>query len=209
MLSNKNNFFKILNEINVNDHTEVKNGLTYLAWMWAWQTLKELYPESRYIVYENPDNGWNYFTDGRTCWVKTGVTIVYTDDDGITKELEAVEMLPIMDYKNKSIPLENVTSMDVNKAIQRSLTKCIARHGLGAYIYNGSDAPEESEEAKKLSDIIRQVDAEVKRLTSKMSADKKKKFAEEYLIPTIGQINYMTCTDPEKLTLLLTNLKTV
>lgn len=36
-----------------------------------------------------------------------------------------------MDYKNKSISTENVTSFDVNKAIQRSLTKACARHGLG------------------------------------------------------------------------------
>jgi hypothetical protein len=36
-----------------------------------------------------------------------------------------------------------VTSTDINKAIQRSLTKAIARHGLGLYIYAGEDLPEE------------------------------------------------------------------
>ena len=45
--------------------------------------------------------------------------------------LEHIEYLPIMDYKNKSISLENVTSFDVNKSIQRSLTKALDRHGLG------------------------------------------------------------------------------
>ena len=77
--------------------------------------------------------GWNYFTDGRTCWVKTGVTI-----DG----LEHIEYLPVMDMRNQSIPYERVTSFDVNKAIQRSLTKAVARHGLGLYIYAGEDLPE-------------------------------------------------------------------
>ena len=48
-----------------------------------------------------------------------------------------------MDFKNRSIPLESVTSFDVNKAIQRSLTKAVARHGLGLYIYAGEDLPEE------------------------------------------------------------------
>ena len=48
-----------------------------------------------------------------------------------------------MDYKNKSITLDKLTSFDVNKAIQRSLTKAIARHGLGLYIYAGEDLPEE------------------------------------------------------------------
>ena len=47
-----------------------------------------------------------------------------------------------MDYKNKSISLENVTSFDVNKSIQRSLTKALARHGLGLYLYAGEDLPE-------------------------------------------------------------------
>ena len=47
-----------------------------------------------------------------------------------------------MDFRNKSIPFENVTSMDINKTIQRSLTKACARHGLGLYIYAGEDLPE-------------------------------------------------------------------
>jgi hypothetical protein len=51
-----------------------------------------------------------------------------------------------MDMRNKSIPVENVTSFDVNKAIQRSLTKACARHGLGLYIYAGEDLPESEQE---------------------------------------------------------------
>ena len=54
-----------------------------------------------------------------------------------------------MDYRNASIPLEKVTSYDVNKSIQRSLTKAVARHGLGLYIYAGEDLPE-SEKPKPL-----------------------------------------------------------
>jgi hypothetical protein len=69
--------------------------------------------------------------------VKTGVTVV----DGEMK-LEHTEYLPVMDYRNKSIPVDSVTSFDVNKAIQRSLTKAVARHGLGLYIYAGEDLPE-------------------------------------------------------------------
>ena len=56
--------------------------------------------------------------------------------------LEHIEYLPIMDYKNKFIGLENVTSFDVNKSIQRGLTKALARHGLGLYLYAGEDLPE-------------------------------------------------------------------
>ena len=65
--------------------------------------------------------------------VKTGVTI---------NGLEHIEFLPVMDYKNRSIPADSVTTFDINKAIQRSLTKACARHGLGLYIYAGEDLPE-------------------------------------------------------------------
>lgn len=130
-----NNYFSILNAINVNDKTEKKLGLTYLSWAWAWGEIKKLHPDATYTVYENRD-GLNYHHDGKTCWVKTGVCV-----NGI----EHIEYLPVMDHRNKSIPLESITSFDVNKAIQRSLTKACARHGLGLYIYAGEDLPETKE----------------------------------------------------------------
>ena len=134
------NYFAALNDVNVGEHIEKKNGLSYLAWAWAWAEVKKRHPDAFYTIYENRD-GWNYHTDGRTCWVKTGVTV---------NGLEHIEYLPVMDFKNKSIPLENVTSMDVNKAIQRSLTKALARHGLGLYIYAGEDLPEAEQEPSKV-----------------------------------------------------------
>lgn len=132
------NYFNTLNGINVNGKTEQKNGLTYLSWAWAWGEVKKLFPDAAYTIYENAD-GWCYHTDGKTCWVKTGVTV-----NGI----EHIEYLPVMDFKNKSIPANAVTSFDVNKAIQRSLTKAVARHGLGLYIYAGEDLPEAEQEEK-------------------------------------------------------------
>ena len=135
----KKSVFETLNAVNVNEHTDTKNGLTYLSWAWAWGTLKKFYPDSTYEIYED-NNGCFYHTDGRTAWVKVGVTV-----EGI----ENVEYLPIMDYRNRSIPIENITSMDANKAIQRALTKAVARHGLGLYVYAGEDLPEEEKEEKK------------------------------------------------------------
>ena len=120
------NAFKILSAIDCNGHVEQKYGLSYLSWAWAWGELKKLYPKSYSTVYE-AENGCIYFTDNQTCWVKTGVTLV--EDDGTA--LEHVEYLPVMDNRNQSIPLDKVKSTDVNKAIQRSITKAIARHGLG------------------------------------------------------------------------------
>ena len=134
--------FETLNGINVGDHIEKKNGLSYLAWAWAWAEVKKKYPTATYTIYENAA-GWNYHTDGKTAWVKTGVTI---------EGLEHIEYLPVMDMRNRSIPLETLTSFDVNKAIQRSLTKACARHGLGLYIYAGEDLPESEKPTEKPAD---------------------------------------------------------
>ena len=124
--------FEVLNSINCNEHTEQKNGLTYLSWAWAWQMVKQNFPDATYTIYENKD-GLLYHTDGKTAWVKTGVTI---------NGLEHIEYLPVMDFKNKSITIDQITSFEVNKAVQRSLTKACARHGLGLYIYAGEDLPD-------------------------------------------------------------------
>lgn len=142
--------FEVLNAVNVKEHTEKKGNLSYLSWAWAWAEVKKRYPEAFYTIYENA-NGYNYHTDGKTCWVKTGVTI---------NGLEHIEYLPVMDYNNRSIPAEKVTSFDVNKAIQRSLTKAAARHGLGLYIYAGEDLPEG--EADKVLDELGKAIDEVK-----------------------------------------------
>ena len=134
MEQNDKSVFETLSAINVSGKTEKKNGLTYLSWAYAWGELCKVYPTATYKVHER-DTQWgpcNYFTDGRTAWVKVSVTI---------GDLTHTEMLPIMDYRNKSIPLDKVTSCDANKAIQRCITKAVARFGLGLYVYAGEDLP--------------------------------------------------------------------
>ena len=128
--------FDVLNDINCNGHVKQKKNLSYLPWAWAWAEVKKKYPNAQYTIYERETEYGlvNYFTDGRTCWVKTGVTI---------EGLEHIEELPVMDYRNAAISYDKVTSFDVNKTIQRSLTKAAARHGLGLYIYAGEDLPED------------------------------------------------------------------
>ena len=144
-MADEKNYFKELMSVDVSGHVEKKNGLDYLAWAFAWAEIKLHYPDATYTIYEN-NNGWNYFTDGKTCWVKTGVTI-----NGI----EHIEYLPVMDFRNKSIPVGNVTSFDVNKTIQRSLTKAIARHGLGISLYYSDFAvSEEDADVKKTEPVV-------------------------------------------------------
>jgi len=168
------NYFITLNNINVNEHTEKKGNLTYLSWAWAWAEVKKLYPDTTYTIYENEATGLPYFTDGKTCMVKTGVTC-----NGI----EHIEFLPIMDFKNKSIAYGDVTSMDINKAIQRSLTKACARHGLGLYIYSSEDLPE----------------VELEKATEELKASNKKgqKSRIEVKKKTFAQLSGVTVADVE------------
>ena len=163
-----NNYFNELNAIDLTDKTEVKGNLTYLSWAFAWGALKSRHPDATYKIYERDqvietieetryekveqelEKGIpgspecivkvkktttipvNYFTDGRTAWVKVGVTV---------NNIEHIEELPVMNNKNASVGVGEVTSTLVNKSIQRALVKAIARHGLGLYIYAGEDLP--------------------------------------------------------------------
>ena len=152
MSEQKKNVFEVLAAINCNEHTEKKNGLTYLSWAWAWTECKKRFPLAHYTIYEN-EQGRPYFDDGRTAWVKTGVTI---------EGLEHIEYLPILDQSaHKSLQVSAITSWDMNKAIQRSLTKALARHGLGLYIYAGEDLPDTEDEKP----------AEVKKTASRKKAE--------------------------------------
>lgn len=189
----KASVFETLNAINCNKHTETKNGLTYLSWAWAWAEVKKAYPAAFYTIYEAA-NGWNYHTDGRTCWVKTGVTI---------EGLEHIEYLPVMDARNRSIPADAVTSFDVNKAIQRSLTKACARHGLGLYIYAGEDLPEAEQQPapeapvpapRTQQQIIDQVADEPERPTN-IDPDTYWKVVEAYAMGRLSKSgeDYRTC----------------
>ena len=143
-----NNWFVELSGIDVGDHVKQKNGLNYLSWMWAWHELKKRYPLSYATVHET-DDGMIVWRDPIGGHVKTSITIVW-NEDGELKEHTVTEYLPCMDFKNKSVPYENIDSMLVNKTVQRSLTKCIARLGLGGYLFVNEDLPEELANIEKM-----------------------------------------------------------
>ena len=160
--------FKELNSINVNKMTEKKGNLTYLSWAYAWQETMKVCPDMTRTVYESA-TGNNYHTDGKTAWVKVGITI---------GGQEHIDYLPIMDARNAALPIEKVTSFDVNKAIQRSTTKAIGLHGLGLSIYAGEDMPDDEKAAKAPSEpaIIELVvgDENWAKVMNYLTANKKK-----------------------------------
>lgn len=147
--------FDELNKMDLKGKTDDKMGLTYLNWAWAWTILKQKYPDARQRIYTHMvhlttetitraegietkttscrDEEVDYFTDGRTCYVKVGL---------ILNGHEEVVTLPVMNMKNQSIRADMVTSVDVNRAKQRAFVKAAAMHGLGLYIYAGEKEPE-------------------------------------------------------------------
>ena len=126
--------FKTLAALNVKDRLEKKGRFDYLSWAYAWAMVKDQYPDANRKVYESEATELNFFTDGKTGYVKVGVTI-----EGV----EHIDYLPVMDFRNKSISADLVNSMDINKTIQRATAKAIAMHGLGLALYTGEDLPEE------------------------------------------------------------------
>lgn len=133
MSQSNQSVFSTLSAINVKEKIERKGNLDYLSWANAWAMLKSIYPDAQRKVYEHDHTGFNYFTDGKTAYVKVGI---------IVNGLEHIDYLPVMDYRNNAIPLEKISAMDVNKTIQRSTAKAIAMHGLGLSLWTGEDMPE-------------------------------------------------------------------
>ncbi len=128
-----------LKAIDVRPKAEKKGRADYLSWAHAWDMMKSNYPQAQRIIYEQPETGLNYFTDGRTAYVKVGIVV---------NDLEHIDMLCVMDHRNKSIPIDKVCIFEVNKTIQRATAKAIAMHGLGLSLWTGEDVPTPPSEAK-------------------------------------------------------------
>ena len=129
-MEKQKNIFKELSTISIKGKTDKKGKFDYMSWATAWSMVKEQYPNAQRKVYESEHTGLNFFTDGKTAYVKVGISI---------NDMEHIDYLPVMDYRNNSIPMEKITSMDVNTAIQRSTAKAIAMHGLGLSLWIGED----------------------------------------------------------------------
>ena len=128
-----------LTKIDVNEHIKKKGTLTYLRWAWAWGKLKDACPTASFE--KHFFDGLPYAIDPQGfAYVQVSVTV---ENQTVT------EVYAIPDHKNSSI--KNPNSFEVNTALQRCLTKAIAYHGLGHYIYAGEDLPEDAEPTKPQS----------------------------------------------------------
>jgi hypothetical protein len=122
---------------NVNEHVEKKNGLSYLSWAWAWAEALKADPKASYKI--------EMFGD--KCFMDiNGTAMVFVTVTMFDKPMTC--QLPVMDYRNKAIP--NPDAFAVNTAIMRCMTKALALHGLGLYLYSGEDVPEEGDKSEKI-----------------------------------------------------------
>lgn len=124
-------------KINVNEHTEKKGGLTYLSWAWAWAEVLKIDPRATWVVHQYGPPGMSVqpcMWIGETAMVHTTVTV-----NGVAREC----LLPVMDNRNNAV--KNPDARKISDAIMRCMTKAIAMHGLGLYIYAGEELPEGEE----------------------------------------------------------------
>jgi len=122
---------------NVNDHVEKKNGLSYLSWAWAWAEALKADADATFKV---------EMFDGKCFMDINGTAMVFVTVTMFKKPMTC--QLPVMDYRNKAIP--NPDAFAVNTAIMRCMTKALALHGLGMYLYSGEDVPEEGDKSEKI-----------------------------------------------------------
>ena len=146
---NDKSVFESLNAINLSNHIEKKNGLSYLSWSFAWQEFKKVCPDAVYEIVKFDGVPYVETTLGLMCYTKVTT-------NNITHEM----CLPVMDTFNqamKSQPydvqtrkgtrtVQAATMFDVNKTIMRCLVKNLAMFGLGLYIYAGEDLPDEEKQ---------------------------------------------------------------
>jgi len=124
-------------KINVNDHVEKKNGLSYLSWAWAWAEVIRLDADATFTI---------HWFDGKPYQDVNNTGMVWVTVEMFKRKHTC--WLPIMDYRNK--PILNPDAFQVNSAIMRCLVKTIAMHGLGLYIYAGEDLPEDEDVPLKI-----------------------------------------------------------
>lgn len=164
-MSEIKDIFNTLNDVDVSNKIKEKGGLSYLSWSSAWSEVKKKYPNATYKI--NPqiidDYGNTRFwhDDGKSGWVEVSVTI---------GDITHTEVLAIMDFKNKSIPADQITSVDANKSMKRCLVKACAMHGLGLYIYEGEDLPEEISKLIELQEEITELAKKKSSLSDKAKA---------------------------------------
>lgn len=184
-MAERKGIFKTLSEYDVSKFVKEKNHNSYLPWASCWEIVRKIYPRSYYVIHKQQiiiknetrefvmERPW--FTDG-TGWVEVEVHVIDSDNSGnVIEDVSHTEIYPIMDYANKALTEDKITTAEVNKSLKRGLVKAVAEaSGLGLHLFYGEDLPRSSKDVEDLQTKV----AEVSAKKAKLSAESQKKVAE-------------------------------
>lgn len=162
----KQEFLDKMSKIDVQPYLFVKNGQKYLPWSRCEELLKLNAPDAILTEITFPTDKiitapikeakegkeyashvttaqMPYFTDGKTAFVKIRLEIP-------SVEIVCETTLPIMDFKNQSIPIDKITMNDVNKSLKRCMVKCVAE---GTLLGIGLWHKEETSESAAIENV--------------------------------------------------------
>lgn len=225
IIKKKQEFLDKMSKIDVKPYLFTKQNMAYLPWSRCEELLKlnapdaELteitFPTEKFItapVRETKDGKeyatyvttteMPYFTDGKTAFVKVKLVIP-------SVEIVCETTLPIMDFKNQSIPIEKITMNDVNKSLRRCMVKCVAE---GTLLGIGLWHKEETSESAAIENIknAEKVLTAIETFKAKIDEGYDRNKLVSWLKINYGTSNPQTIKDADKLNQLkadLDNLK--
>lgn len=225
MFIKKQEFLDKMSKIDVKPYLFTKNGMVYLPWSRCEELLKlnapdaiitEItFPTEKFIttpIKETKEGKeyashvttvqMPYFTDGKTAFVKVRLEIPSV---GIICETT----LPIMDFKNQSIPIEKITMNDVNKSLKRCMVKCVAE---GTLLGIGLWHKEETSESAAIENVknAEKANSAIETFKAKIAEGYDRDKLVSWLKANYGTSNPTTIKDADKLNQLkadLDNLK--
>ena len=169
--------FTILDSIDVSEYTEKKGNFTYLSWAWAVRELLKVDPQATWEIceYQQADGETApYMMTAAGAFVKVKVWV-----GGICRE----QVHPVLDNRNQAI--EQPNAFHVNTSIMRCLTKAIALHGLGLYIYAGEDLPGD------ITPIGKEETTKLLGVAVSISKEKEEEVSEAIIAGKITRDNYL------------------
>lgn len=221
----KQEFLDKMSKIDVKPYLFTKNNMLYLPWSRCEELLKLNAPDALLTEITFPTEKFissparetkegkeyathvttvqmPYFTDGKTAFVKVKLEIP-------SVEICCETTLPIMDFKNQSIPIEKITMNDVNKSLKRCMVKCVAEGTLlGIGLWHKEETSESAaiENVKNAEKALTAIETFKAKIAEGYDRDKLVSF----LKANYGTSNPQTIKDADKLNQLkadLDNLK--
>ena len=225
MLTKKQEFLDRMSKIDVKPYLFTKQNMSYLPWSRCEELLKLNAPDAMIkevtfptekiitaLVGETKEGKqyashvtttqMPYFTDGKTAFVKIRLEIPSVD-------VVCETTLPVMDFKNQSIPIERITMNDVNKSLKRCMVKCVAE---GTLLGIGLWHKEETSESAAIENVknAEKANSAIETFKTKIAEGYDRDKLVSFLRQNYGTSNPATIKDADKLNQLkadLDNLK--